>query len=39
MRMFFLSLNFIRMQELDFVKKYLSFLLISSHYHMIKGEN
>jgi len=35
----FLSLNFIRMQELDFVKKYLSFLLISSHYHMIKGEN
>jgi hypothetical protein len=37
--MFFLSLNFIRMQELDFVKKYPSFLLISSPYHMIKGEN
>jgi hypothetical protein len=38
MRMFFLSLNFIRMQEPDFIKKYLSFLLISSHYHLIKGE-
>lgn len=39
MRMFFLSHNINQMSEHDCGKKFLFFLLIFVHPHLIKGEN